>query len=139
MARDFNGSSDNLKLSSTILTSYPFTMAAWVNPDITTSAMAVMGVYESAGSPGDRWSIELRGDAAGDPVRFISRRLTNQVDASTTTGFVASVWQHVCAVGASATSRAVFLNGGSKGTNTTDSTPTAQDVTTIGVLDRNTD
>ena len=48
MARDFNGSSDNLKLSSTILTSYPFTMAAWVNPDITTSAMAVMGVYESA-------------------------------------------------------------------------------------------
>ena len=78
------------------------------------------------------------GNSPGDPLRFISRTGGTNSVADTTTGYTTGVWYHACAVGISATSRDVYLNGGSKGSNTTSSTPSGLDTTSLGVSTRNT-
>lgn len=55
--------------------------------------------------------------------------------ASTVSHSTSNVWEHAAAVFTSDASRAAFLNGGNKGTNSTSATPAALDTTRIGVND----
>lgn len=133
MARSFTASSSQyLSNANAIVTAYPFTLACWFNPNTVDDSDTLISIGDT-GSNNDVWILVADGTTAGDPVSFTSRAAGTTRTASTSTGFSASVWQHAVAVGVSSTSRTVYLNGGSSGSNTTDSTPANLDTTAIGV------
>lgn len=122
MSYDFaSATSDYLNKTST-QTTLPFTMACWFNPDDVTGDYALMSNAENAATF-ERYRLEARGSAVGDPVRADARnRAGTSGTAATSTSYSASTWQHACAVFASTTSRSAYLNGGGKITNTTNVT-----------------
>ena len=133
MARLFDdASSQGLQVASAPLTAYPFTMACWFNSNDATITQVLMSICDSA-STNEEWSLRAAGAVAGDPIRFTSRSGGTNRNADTTTGYSTGAWTHACAVGTSATSRAVYINGGSVGTNVTDNTPSSLDTFSIGV------
>lgn len=132
MAVIFDGTDDSLSVVAAPVTAYPFTMACWFFANNITAAHALVRIDSGAGG-NHHWRINLEGSTAGDPVRFGSQVAGVNSDANTTTGFSANTWQHACAVGRSATSRDVYLNGGSKGSNATSSTPAGLTVTRMGI------
>jgi len=123
-----------LRLNSAPVTAAPFTLACWFNPGDVTGlyAMYFLGDKDVAT---DYWIIFLRGDVAGDPLDFRATDSGGNNTAQTTTGYTAGTWHHACAVEASATSRAIYLNGGGKGTNTTSRAPANADRTSLGIRD----
>lgn len=134
MARLFDdASSEHLRNGNAVLTTYPFTMGGWAYSDDLTINQQVVGIYDA--SSADWWRLQMAGITSGDPVEFHSRKGGTQRTATTTSGYSANTWHHVCAVATSATDRAVFIDGGSKGTNTQGSTPANLDRTSIGVRD----
>ena len=132
MSRLFDASTEVLNIDSALVTAYPFTVSAWFKSVNNTNIQTIFIVCDKDVNTNNQWRLQLRGDAAGDPIRVVSRT-TSQVDADTTTGYSINVWQHACGVFASATSRSAYLNGGSKGSNTTSNTPINLDRTSIGL------
>ncbi|HUW18630.1 MAG TPA: LamG-like jellyroll fold domain-containing protein [Sedimentisphaerales bacterium] len=99
---------------------YPFTMACWfcsVNDEIWQTLMCLGN--SAAGT--NYAQLEIRGDL-GEPLikclRLIVRDSGGYVYADTTTGYSANIWHHACGICVSSTERHVFLDGGSKGSNT---------------------
>src|SRR3990167_198321 len=138
MARNFTRASSHfLKNSSAIVTSYPFTLAAWFNSQDTTNSQDIFMIGKDS-APEAGWRLNAGGNAAGDPIRAINRASSNFYIAVTSTGYTANTWYHACGVWASSTSRAVYINGGSKGTNITDNTPSGVNNTNIGRADEGT-
>lgn len=128
MARTFvDGSSHYLYNSGTPpVTAQPLTMACWFYP-IGDFWNVLVGIG-TAGSNNNRYSLGATNNANGSLVSAQSRSSINGI-AQTTSGFTRNTaWYHACAVFTSNTSRAAYLNGGSKGTNSTNvsiSTPSA--------------
>lgn len=59
------------------------------------------------------------GGITGDPIRLSAVNSSGTGgDPDTTTGYTVGVWHHACGVWASSTSRSVYIDGGSKGSNT---------------------
>lgn len=137
MARQFvAASSQKLAVLATPVTAYPFTMAAWVYADDVNAFYSVMH-YGDKDVANIYWGIYLAGANTGDPVRIVSRNTTFYSN-DTTTGFTAGVWFHVAGVWVSATERYVYINGGSKGGGTGQSSvlfSAAIDRLSIGVFD----
>lgn len=130
MARVFS-SGNYLKLDSAVVSNYPFSMACWFYVADATSSHTLLSLAN--GSSNDNYfQLLAAGGIGGDPLRLIARN-TTAVAVDTSSGFSANTWHHACAVCTSATSRSVFLDGGSKGTHTTSSTPTPNR-TGVGVL-----
>lgn len=101
---------------------YPITFSAWVYATNDTVAMTIMTWMQEATTQGFRTL--LAGQAAGDLIRGNLLTATNYI-ASTTTGFSINTWHHVCFVCSSSTSRTIYKDGGSSGTNTVNATPTS--------------
>ncbi len=136
MARLLNGSSDQLVNATTPgATTPPLTLAAWFKPDIATARMSVIGL-DNTGSSNSWFHLELQGDQVGDPLAARQSGDIGDNAALSTTGFSTAAWQHGCAVFASNASRAVYLNGANKGTNTGNSGSggAAPNQTSIGKL-----
>lgn len=114
MARQFDPASSQYLQGNTPVTAAPLTMAAWFN----TSVSANQGVMSIDGS--GYFYMRSRSDG------YI-RYYTNSAFAETTGTFTTGVWNHAVCVSAATNSRAVYINGGGKGTNTTDVTPTGID------------
>lgn len=129
-ARSFNGSSDFLNVAATPVTAYPLTLAAWFNSSNITVNQHILEVYDTALISGH--AIAALGAVAGDPVRARSFQNDLFAQASTTTGYSANTWHHAAGVFTSATDRAAFIDGGSKGTNANNRTPTGLDSVGIG-------
>lgn len=127
-----DAASDYLTVASAVVTAYPFTMAAWFRSNDATIGQGIFSIGDTAAA-NDSWTLQASGATGGDPVNLISRAGGTSVLASTTTGYSANVWHHIGGKGASATSRDCFIDGGSKGSNSTNSTPTGLDATRIGV------
>jgi len=138
MALDFDGIDDTCRIGVPVVTAYPFTISAWFNCDDITVTAGIVGISDEA-TDNERWSLRAAGGITGDPISFRSVALGTGVNANTTTGYLAGVWNHACAVGRSATSRDAYLNGGGKGSNATSNTPAGLDNTSIGYSDRLTD
>lgn len=130
MARDFDGSSDYLEYAGTRITAAPLTLAAWFNTD---SAAANQTVVAFSRSTTTTEGFRLQVTATGDLVSAVTTAGGTARTASTSTSFTTGTWHHGCAVFASTTSRAAYIDGGSKGTNGTSSSPTNIDRTTVGV------
>jgi hypothetical protein len=70
---------------------------------------------------------------SGDPVRFFASNITaGFAIADTTSGYTANTWNHACGVATSATSRTVYLNGGSAATNAVNVSPVRLTTLAIG-------
>lgn len=131
MARDFNGSTDYLYNASSPITAMPLTLACWVCPDSLTVDGYPIGIYNSGAN--GFYGINIGGAQTGDPVQAHHQTDTGgNARASTSTGYSTGVWQHVAAVFASSTSRAAYLNGTNKGTNTTSTGTTTVSRISVG-------
>lgn len=113
------------------VTAAPFTMACWFQPDNITDAMILFDILDTDTSS-NYWRLAANGTIAGDPLRFQADSGVGISIAESTTGFSADQWNHACGVAASATSRTVYLNGGSSATATDSRTPTGIDRVGIG-------
>lgn len=108
----------------------PLTLAAWFRSDSITVTQLILTIG-TAGTLNHRFSLTAQGAVAGDPVGAVTAT-TSPVSAVSSTGYAAGTWHHGCAVFASATSRAAYIDGGSKGTEATSRTPAGMDTTLIG-------
>jgi hypothetical protein len=132
MSRSFNSlSSEYLEIDSTPVVAAPLTMACWGYITDTTANRCCMFVGDKD-SGSDYWRLDFEGGAAGDPIAFISRGTGGNVNAETSTGFSSGQWHHACGIELSDSSRAVYIDGGSKGTESTTVTPENSDRVSIG-------
>lgn len=123
---------DYFQIDQAIVTNYPFSVSQWMRPDALPSSTSFF--------VGDK-DVENQYH-----VIWISN--TGQVRASTVAGSAATATAavtisandliHVVGVWASATDRRVILNGGNKGTDSTNLTPSGLDRTAIGRRSRQT-
>lgn len=127
------GSTSNwLELSLAVVTAVPLSISAWFNPVNVTAGMNLVCISLGAGS---YFVLAAAGDLAGDPVRAIAASGGGTENAAvSTTGYAANVWNHGLGVFTSATLRAAYVNGGSKGTDTNSRTPSTPNRTTIGAF-----
>ena len=132
MARVFaGGSSQSLECSESPVSALPITFSCWYNTDNTADLKGLMRVQNSSGY---YHQLALMHSGYGAYVAMIANDgSASQADSSTT--YSVGVWQHACGVEASTTSRAAYINGGSKGTNSTSRTISSPDETKIGSFD----
>lgn len=109
-------------------------MAAWCWTTINNTAQAVIGCYTSGSSALNYFNIVC--NAAGVVAANTADGTTSST-ASTSTSYPTSAWFHAAGVFdiTSGTDRAAFLNGGGKGTQTTNRTPSGINRTSIGLRD----
>ena len=134
MARVFNGSTQYLgRDGSFAITSYPFTLSAWIYLDNVTANHAILGFNSTTQAINSTCLIYALGGVAGDPVAaYVAEGATEQrVDS--TTGFSANTWHHVCGVFASATSRTIYLDNGGSASGSTSITPTFANVNRVNI------
>lgn len=108
----------------------PKTIAAWVRLPTIAALHTVVDLHNS-GAALDRNSFKLEISASG-LIRAVAADGSAATPASSATTMVANTWHHACAVFTSATSRAAYLDGGNKGTNTTSRTPSSINQITLG-------
>lgn len=113
MASSFNGTNAFLGAFAP-LTAYPFTLACWFNARDLTGAHGLICFGNPTVDTNHYVALRAAGEVAGDPIRYIIADGGGFMGVNTTTGYQAGDWQHTACVSASATSHAVFLNGGGK-------------------------
>ena len=131
MARKLNGTSEYLERTASPVSGPPFTLACWFQSNSDSATQALMSVY-ATGSAAQRWDLFAAGATAGDPVAA-STVASLGSQAVSSTGYTVGRWHHGCAVFASATDRRAFIDGGSKGTNSTSRIPSIPNRLRIGV------
>jgi len=113
----FNGSTQYAQVATPIVTAVPLTFAAWIYPTTVNTVGEIICI------------------AAADSVHYFTLRKNNASIEMVTRGaqtrtatsgatLVANTWYHVCAVTSAIDSRAAYVNGGNKGTNSQTTTPT---------------
>jgi hypothetical protein len=117
MAYILNGINQKLTTAIAPVTATPLTIACWYKH----SSVAVNDPLSLASSTTNYYSISSRGN--GSVVDFAANDGSGNAIARSTTSAILNNWNHACGVAASATSRTIYLNGGSSGTNTTSKTP----------------
>ena len=132
MAFSFNGSDQCVKADSAAVTAVPMTFSAFFNPDNITSSLSII-VLSDKNSNQVSYALLAAGAIVKDPVRA---QHGNEFTASTTTGFIAEAWQHAAGSFEASNARSVFLNGGNKGENTSNTSAYLPNVTNIGRIER---
>ena len=133
MARNFASASSQYLTSATVGSAFPFTYACWFNVTNTTAYHYLMSSADTA-TDTNYFALGAGGAEPGDPVFAEVNASSTYVLVGTSTGYSANTWHHACAVFESATSRSVYIDGGSKGTSTTSRAPAGLDNTTIGSI-----
>lgn len=110
------------------VTTYPLTMACWVN--ISSTAASNIFVLHGTGSNINDSFIIFYDNSSGKIQGYVFQG-GGPSFCSTTTNLSGNTWQHLCFVCTSATSRAIFLNGGGKGTDTNNYTPVSGNIATV--------
>jgi len=121
MARNFNGTSARIHVSSAVVSATPYTMACWFR---TTNMTQVGALLSLTSSIGQYSTLFFRGDVASGPIDILIQDGYVQNVARSTTGCTSGQWHHACGVFTSAASRTVYLDGGSSATNTASNNPT---------------
>lgn len=119
MARTFSGTGQRLSRTTSVpATGTPCTMACWFQRADTSGVETLMALAASGGTD------YLRLDATAS-LTVQASALDEFGSASATSSAATSVdtWTHAAAVYSGQASRAAFLNGANKGTNTTDVLP----------------
>ena len=130
-----DASSEYLEIDVAIVPDAPCTMAAWMYPDVTDINPCVFYIGNKD-SNNDRMFLYLNAAPTSNVVVYTVNAAGTGGYALTSSKYSANVWQHVCGVWAASNDRRVFLNGGGKGTDTTDLSLTAPSRTSIGRVGR---
>ena len=131
MARAFDGaSSQYLTVATAIVNTPPFTFAAWMNMDNTNNHVLIC--VGDTDTDNESYQLTAQGFYSGDPILVRSRDGGVNSDAHTTAGYSADTWHHACGVFTADDDRAVFLDGGNKGTSAVSSAPSGLDTSCIG-------
>jgi hypothetical protein len=133
MARVFNGSSQYLSASSTLLSNEPIDVVMFANSDTTTAAQVAFCLGNNGAS--GMYSISFEGTTGGDPIRGLKQSDAGANGFADTASYSAATWYAVSMSLISDTSRAIFLNG-TKTANTTNTADPSPDFITIGALRR---
>jgi len=123
MARLFDdGSSEYLDAGSSPSTSPPLTVAAWFySDDATHDSQPIVAIGNDANDTTNFYRVHADSDGAVKAVAYNDATLGV---AATSTSWSADTWHHACGVFSATNSRAVYLDGGGKVTNSTSVTPT---------------
>ena len=124
-----------LRYAAGVVTAVPVTLSAWGKTSITGGAGQVLVCLQTSGSANNRNRFALAVQPTTDTIGARTSSGSAQSVAVTSTTIGADTWFHACGVFASATSRAAYLNGGGKGTETTSRVPSGIDRTSVGVGD----
>jgi hypothetical protein len=110
-------SSEYLQGSISSITDYPISMTIWASVDSDDGSDAFMAVGDA--SKVDYYNTFYSyGSAAGDPLQAYSHNHGGSAQSvDTTSGYTAATWCAGAAVFTSASARAVYIDGGSKGTD----------------------
>lgn len=134
MARNLiPGSTQYLINSSAVRTGSPLTMVAWVYPTNVSASRTVVSLADASITTDWYWLFINATDAV--PVFRVNDGPADDL-AFTSAAATLNQWNHVAATEIATNSRAIWLNGGNKGTNTTTITPSGIDRTGIGILAR---
>lgn len=135
MAIDFNGTSSYIEATSAVATAVPLTLSAWFYADSNTVNQTILGLTAS-GATNARFTLQCQNTGY---LRAAVQAGGSTAGADTTATINTGEWQHGCAVFTGNANRAVYLNGGNSGTNTTSLTPSAAALnrTNIGTQWRN--
>lgn len=138
MARLFDdASSQYLTRASAVVTAEPLTMACWFLTDSLTQNQCMMSIsYHDGGDNGDLFGLYLFGAVGGDPVVAYAFDNGASSYAETSIAYSTGTWQHACAVFIANNNRAVYLNGGNKGTDNVQELVNNLDTTSIGANHR---
>lgn len=113
------------------VTGPPFTLACWGRSDSDSATQTLIWLGDKDASGAVIGALQMAGAADGDPVRAVTGD-NGLAFASSTTGYVANTWHHVCGVFATTSDRRVYLDGGGKGTDGTNKAPSGTDCAAIG-------
>jgi len=128
MSRLFDDSNtEYLEVAAALVTDTPLTMAAWFNSNDTGTEQTVISIGQAALH--DYFALRLM---SWGPIRAITFNGAATGAATSTANYSANTWHHICGVFTAEDNRAVFLNGGNKGTNTTNVAIDTIDNTAIG-------
>ena len=120
MARNFvAASSQSMDNAAAVVTVVPLTLACWYKP-VAVDTFYILVSPAKVDTNFDNFVLYQSSDGT------IVAQTTDASSASsaiTSSAATAGVWTHTCAVFASSASRAAYINGGSKGTDTGDKTP----------------
>ena len=106
-----------------------FTLSCWVKSDDTDIRQDVIASYNYGGDIAGY--LCLMGATAGDPVHLRSYREALAASA-TTTGYSRDTWHHIAGTVSTNTSRDAYIDGGSKGSDSTDAQAGAPSLTEVG-------
>jgi hypothetical protein len=130
VSRSFNGSSDFAEKASAVISAAPLTMCCWFNSSVN-ALQTLMCI--SAPSTQDCFTIDLRGDLGGTPIRCSTNQNLVAFGSVNSTGpYSLNTWQHACAVFSSTSSRTIYLNGGNSASDATTVTPGGLTSTDVG-------
>jgi hypothetical protein len=121
-----------ISAASAVLSGVPITMACRFNSDDLTAEQVLVNIGRSD-NDAHYFVLMARGGVGGDPVGCLTEDGIAFAAAATSSGYSANTWHHAAAVFDAVDSRAVFIDGGGKGTNATSVTPASLDQTAIGV------
>src|ERR1051326_6170190 len=111
-AESFNGTTEHGASSTVEATGTPISMACWGK---TTTFGTAISISATAGAT-DYFSF-LWHHTGGNPIQAAVEHSGTTGSATSTTGWTSGVWAHGAVGFASSTSRAAYINGGSKGTD----------------------
>lgn len=133
MSRTGWSAANYMRYAGAVVSAAPLTISAWAYSSVSTATKQIMvGLYKSTAT-GNVDAFRMLLDASA--VNAVASNASTSGEAFSTAGPATNTWFHAAAVFTSATSRASFLNGGNKGTDTTNITPASLDRTSIGLRD----
>ena len=123
LAYSFDGVNDYLTIPFAAFPgAYPFSISCWFNVPNVTDAFYLLSINDINSSDA-YFALAAAGTLTGDPVVVLAGDAGGTSFAQSSAGFTANTWHHVLAVFTSVSSRTVYLNGGSSGTETTARSP----------------
>ncbi len=112
MARLFNDATpDFLERDDPPVTAAPFTVSVWVKSDDATIRQCAVFIGDKDNTT-ENWKLEIRGDDAGNNVRWRATSGGSSDSAMTATGYTADTWHHICGIEVTSSSRSVYIDGG---------------------------
>ena len=113
MARLFDrASSQCVWIASLLVSAVPYSMAGWFNVTDNTISHALMRFTDAGNN-----AVSLNATSGGIVNATTFRNAVCWAPANTSTSYSANTWHHACGVWIASNSRAVYLDGGGKGTS----------------------
>lgn len=128
--RNFNGTSDFISLPLSF-TAPPFTFMCWIRPAFVTNGEAAIWLGDSATADSRHW-LGPGWVNQNDLIAATRQNTGSDGGAVATSVLIQNVWQHICGVWVSESSRLLYLNGRQVATDTTNVVPEAINTFTIG-------